>query len=142
MEACTSWGFSGSIIGRRACLRSLLIGSFATLRVGEDKALASLPSGDVSVQLHMYIQVKPGQGGEFETRYRTAYLPIVRRQKGFRSSSLLRKRDLQDQYEIDLAFDSEALRAAWASSPDHDRAWKPLGEVIGQITVQGFDVIG
>jgi len=128
-------------MGRRVCLQNLLSGILGSSFGSRAAAFANDKQMETSAQLHMYIQVKSGQAKEFENRYRTVYLPIVQRQKGFRSSRLLRKRDSQEHYEIDLAFDSEALRATWASSQDHDRAWKPMGEVIAQITVQGFDVI-
>lgn len=124
------------------CLQNLLTGIVGFFSVSRVNAFAKEKQQEASsVQLHMYIQVKTGQDNEFENRYRTVYLPIVQGQKGFRSSRLLRKSDSQDHYEIDLAFDSEALRATWASSQDHDRAWKPMGEVIAKITVQGFDVV-
>jgi heme-degrading monooxygenase HmoA len=132
---------SRSIIGRRVCLQNLLSGILGSSLASKVIAFADNKQKENSVQLHMYIQLKTGQAKEFENRYRMVYLPIVQRQKGFRSSRLLRKRESQDHYEIDLAFDSEALRATWASSQDHDRAWKPMGEVIAQITVQGFDVV-
>jgi heme-degrading monooxygenase HmoA len=133
---------SESTIGRRVCLQNLLTGMVGFFSVSRVNTFAKEKHQEASsVELHMYIQVKTGQAKEFENRYRTVYLPIVQRQKGFRSSRLLRKRDSQDYYEIDLAFDSEALRATWASSQDHDRAWNPMGEVIAQITVQGFDVL-
>jgi heme-degrading monooxygenase HmoA len=126
-------------MGRRVCLQNLLSGILGSFFGSKVIAFADHKQKENSVQLHMYIQLKTGQAKEFENRYRTVYLPIVQRQKGFRSSRLLRKRDSQDHYEIDLAFDSEALRATWASSQDHDRAWKLMGEVIAHITVQGFD---
>jgi heme-degrading monooxygenase HmoA len=136
-QSCSRW-----MTGRRSWLQSLS-GAFLGSFFGGKEAVLSEQAvkNSGSVQLHMYIEVRPGQAGEFEKRYRTVYVPIVLKQKGFRSSRLLRKRDSQDDYEIDLAFESEALRAAWASSGDHGRAWKPMDEVIANITVQGFDVI-
>lgn len=94
-----------------------------------------------SVQLHMYIKAKPGKSSNLEHRYRTVYLPIIQTQKGFQASRLLRKIDSADEYEIDIAFASKALRVAWAQSQDHDKAWKKMDEAIAKITVQEFDVL-
>ena len=78
---------SQSTIGRRVCLQNLLTGMVGFFSVSRANTFAKEKHQEASsVQLHMYIQVKTGQAKEFENRYQTVYLPIVQRQKGFRSS--------------------------------------------------------
>jgi heme-degrading monooxygenase HmoA len=136
-KALSDWLFQP-----RTLLQWLLLGTLA-LSLLQTKSYLSRqqPAKNQSVQLHMYVQAKPGKAEELERQYHSAYLPAIRKQKGFQSSVLLRKRDLRDHYEIDIAFESEALRAAWAQSTDHEMAWKKMEEPISQITVQGFDVL-
>jgi heme-degrading monooxygenase HmoA len=117
-----------SVTGRRA-LPSL----FA--QVKNKKATALEPS----VQLHIYVDVKPGKGSELENLYHAAYVPAIKVQDGFLWSRLLRHYDSTSKYEIDISFKTEKQRAAWAQSNEHQAAWPKIEEVGAKITWQGFD---
>ena len=92
-----------------------------------------------SVQLHIYIEVKPGKGPELEKLYHSAYVPAIKVQEGFLWSRLLRHYDSTSKYEIDISFKTEKQRAAWAESKEHQAAWPKVQEMGNKITWQGFD---
>ena len=94
-----------------------------------------------SIQLHIYIETKPGKGKKLEKLYRDAYVPAIKVQKGFLSTRLLRHYESSTMYEIDIAFETEAQRATWAVSKEHQDAWPKIEAVGAKITWQGFDVL-
>ena len=91
------------------------------------------------VQLHISIEVKPGNGPELEKIFQTAYIPAIKVQDGFLWTRLLRRYDSNSSYEIDISFSSEKQRAAWAQSKEHQSAWPKVEEVSAKISWQGFD---
>ena len=92
-----------------------------------------------SVQLHIYIEVKPGKGPDLEKLYHSSYVPAIKVQDGFLSTRLLRHYDSNSKYEIDISFKTEKQRAAWAQSKEHQSAWPKVEELGAKITWQGFD---
>ncbi len=92
-----------------------------------------------SVQLHIYIEVKPGKGPDLEKLYHSAYVPAIKVQDGFLSTRLLRHYESNSKYEIDISFKTEKQRAAWAQSKEHQDAWPKVEELGAKITWQGFD---
>lgn len=92
-----------------------------------------------SVQLHIYIEVKPGKGPDLEKLYHSAYVPAIKVQDGFLSTRLLRQYDSTSKYEIDISFKTEKQRAAWAQSKEHQSAWPKVEELGAKISWQGFD---
>jgi heme-degrading monooxygenase HmoA len=91
------------------------------------------------VQLHIAIEVKPGNGPELEKIFQIAYIPAIKVQDGFLWTRLLRRYDSSSNYEIDISFSSEKQRAAWAQSKEHQSAWPRVEEVSAKISWQGFD---
>lgn len=94
-----------------------------------------------SVQLHIYIETKTGMGKKLEKLYRDAYVPAIKVQKGFLSTRLLRHYESSTLYEIDISFETEAQRATWAVSKEHQEAWPKIEAIGAKITWQGFDVL-
>jgi heme-degrading monooxygenase HmoA len=130
---------------RRGWIKALGLGIAATLlRNGSwSRLLAQGSNRDAaagkSVQLHIYIEVKPGKGPELEKLYHSAYVPAIGVQEGFLWSRLLRHYDSNNKYEIDISFKTEKQRAAWAQSKEHQNAWPKIEEVGAKINWQGFD---
>jgi len=93
------------------------------------------------VQLHIYIEVRPGKGLELEKLYHSAYVPAIKVQDGFLGSRLLRHYESRSHYEIDISFRTEKQRAAWAQSKEHQSAWPRIQEVGEKITWPGLDVL-
>lgn len=98
-------------------------------------------TGKKSVQLHIYIVAKSGMDKKLEKLYREAYVPAIKVQKGFLWTRLLRHYESSSQYEIDISFGTEAQRAAWAGSKEHQEAWPKIEALSSKITWQGFDVL-
>lgn len=94
-----------------------------------------------SVQLHIYIETKTGMGKKLEKLYRDAYVPAIKVQKGFLATRLLRHYESSTRYEIDISFETEAQRATWAVSKEHQEAWPKIEAIGAKITWQGFDVL-
>lgn len=130
---------SRSFDNRRNWLKATglaLVGAVLPRRI-----LAAGKAGKKSVQLHIYIETKPGMDQKLEKLYREAYVPAIRVQKGFLWTRLLRHYESSTRYEIDISFGTEAQRAAWAVSPEHQEAWPKIEAVSSKITWQGFDVL-
>jgi heme-degrading monooxygenase HmoA len=121
------WGMAVGLLGRNARLTAA--GQPSRKAIPEDK----------SVQLHIYIETKPGKGPDLERLYHSAYVPAIKAQEGFLWSRLLRHYDSNNRYEIDISFKTEKQRAAWAQSKEHQTAWPKIEELGAKITWQGFD---
>ena len=124
---------------RRKWLKSFGFGFAATLAGQWLKPHLYAQASAKSVQLHIYIEVKPGKGPDLEKLYHSAYVPAIKVQDGFLSTRLLRHYDSDSKYEIDISFKTEKQRAAWAKSKEHESAWPKIQEVGAKITWQGFD---
>lgn len=94
------------------------------------------------ITLHITLNLHAGQGPALEALYREAYVPAIAKQEGFRATTLLRSADDVNRYEIDIAFDSEAQRVAWAEGPDHDATWPRVVALCEEFSAQGFIVLG
>ena len=92
------------------------------------------------IELHIYLTVKAGQEAELERVYREVFYPAVSRQKGFRSSQLMRK-PKTSEYTVRLSFDTEELRMQWVASADHQKAWPALSGTAAKANYAGFGVI-
>jgi heme-degrading monooxygenase HmoA len=115
-----------------------LLGKNARLTAAGQPPRKAIPE-DKSVQLHIYIEAKPGKGPDLERLYHSAYVPAIKVQEGFLWSRLLRHYDSNNRYEIDISFKTEKQRAAWAQSKEHQTAWPKIEELGAKITWQGFD---
>lgn len=93
------------------------------------------------VTLHISLTVRPDQGGALERLYREVYVPAITKQEGFRSTTLLHSYDSETEYEIDIAFDSEAQRQAWAASADHESTWPQVVALCSTFSAQGFEIL-
>ena len=102
---------------RRNWLKAAGLGMLGAL-LGQSVACAG-KAGKKSVQLHIYIEAKPGMDKKLEKLYREAYVSAIKVQKGFLFTRLLRHYESSTSYEIDISFETEAQRAAWAGSKEH-----------------------
>lgn len=93
------------------------------------------------ITLHIYLSTKPGQGGALEDLYHRAYVPAITKQIGFRSTTLLRAYDSETQYEIDITFENEAQRQAWAEGADHAETWPRIVALCTEVSAQGFAIL-
>lgn len=92
------------------------------------------------IELHIYLTAKAGGEAELERVYKEVFYPAVSRQKGFRSSQLMRKPKTVD-YVVRLSFNSEEQRMAWVASAEHQKAWPALNATAAKANYAGFGVI-
>jgi heme-degrading monooxygenase HmoA len=107
--------------------------------------------GNAMITLHIYLQVTPAREAELAQLYHDEYTPAITRQRGFRSTALLRTYDTARAeaidarrdwtHEIDIVFDTEEDRQTWATGPEHARVWPRVESLCERITWQGFDIL-
>ncbi|MGH2460533.1 MAG: antibiotic biosynthesis monooxygenase family protein [Chloroflexota bacterium] len=91
--------------------------------------------------LQIYLTTKPGQGAALENLYHQAYVPAITKQVGFRSTTLLRAYESETRYEIDITFETEAQRQAWADGAEHAETWPRIVALCTEVSAQGFDIL-
>jgi heme-degrading monooxygenase HmoA len=139
------WPFSSRIqnalSNRRKLLKNFCLGTAGFVLSESQSAPLLAETTEGSVQLHIYIEVKPGKDSELEKLYHSSYVPAIKVQDGFLASRLLRHYESKNKYEIDISFRTEKQRDAWAHSKEHQTAWPKIQDVGQKITWQGFDVL-
>ena len=93
------------------------------------------------ITLHISLTTKPGQGADLENLYHRVYVPAIAKQAGFRSTTLLRAYDSASRYEIDITFDTEAQRQAWADGAEHAETWPRVVALCTEFSAQGFEIL-
>lgn len=93
------------------------------------------------ITLHISLTVQADQGPALEALYRDEYVPAITKQDGYRSTTLLRSAEDPHRYEIDIAFDTEAQRVAWADGSDHEATWPRVVALCADFSAHGFVVL-
>lgn len=93
------------------------------------------------ITLHISLTTKPGHGKALEALYHEAYVPAIATQAGFRSTTLMRAYDSMTKYEIDIGFENEEQRRAWAESAAHAETWPRVAALCDEVNAQGFDIL-
>lgn len=103
----------------------------------------------------LWLKVDPRRGGDVEEFFQEAYLPALRRQAGFRQARLLRAFEPElarfvlptvpgaeaFNYVVELSFDSEDERRAWAGTAEHSELWPRLRDMAESPAIFGFHVV-
>ncbi|MCL5998151.1 MAG: hypothetical protein M1546_19175 [Chloroflexi bacterium] len=103
--------------------------------------------------LQIYFDVSPEKARAFEQMYRDTYVPALKKQQGYLSSSLLRlfpphiAKEIEAaatefNYQMELVFDTEENRRRWAASEEHRIAWPQASGMARNVAWRGFDVAG
>lgn len=103
------------------------------------------------IALRISVRVDDERRPDLERTYLEVFLPALRRQAGFRGSTLYRSfpehiaREINAaesaDYEIELRFDTEAARRAWVGSDDHASAWPQIRGLAAGVGHVGYDVL-
>ncbi len=93
------------------------------------------------IELHIYLEPHDGKESDLESLYWNEYVPGITIQEGFQRSTLLKKRDALRAYQINITFDSEALRLKWVDSKEHQEVWPKVAALCQRITWTGFDMV-
>ena len=82
------------------------------------------------IQLHCDLQLDPAREKEMLENYRKVYLPVLRKQPGFVSVTLLKLRiERQGKapagcpYRLIISFQTEEQRVKWVASDAHQKVW-------------------
>jgi heme-degrading monooxygenase HmoA len=98
--------------------------------------------GDINmIELHIYLEPFEGKEKALESLYLREYVPGIRIQKGFRRTTLLKKRDALREYQIDIAFDTEELRLRWVESKEHQAIWPKMTTLCQRASWAGLDTV-
>lgn len=105
------------------------------------------------ILLQINFEISPEKQAAFEQMYVEAYVPALKKLRGYIGSKLIRvfppqvaqeieAAPTRFNYQMHLTFDSEANRRHWVGSQEHNLVW-PLAEsmAMGTVTWQGFDIL-
>ena len=131
---------------RRDFVKAAAVGAVGIAAVQNSPSIAEAAAGAGSkpakpIELHISLEPQAGKEKELETLYRNHYVPGIKVQKGFRQTTMLRKRDALREYQIDIAFDSEDLRVQWVASTEHTSVWPKFMALCQRISWVGFDTV-
>lgn len=93
------------------------------------------------IELHIYLEPHDGKEKDLEDIYVQEFATGIKIQKGFRRTTLLKKRDAVREYQINFEFDSEGLRVDWVNSREHMEVWPKITALCQRISWVGFDTI-
>ena len=103
--------------------------------------------------LQIYFDVSPEKADEFQRMYANAYVPALRKQKGYQGSKLLRlfppeivreieAAETEFNFQMELMFDTEENRRLWAASDEHTRVWPMAQGLAHKVAWRGYDIAG
>jgi heme-degrading monooxygenase HmoA len=75
------------------------------------------------IELHVDLAVEPTKEKELVSTFHTIFEPVIRKQPGFVSVSLLKPRGAASAYRLVISFETEEQRLAWVATDDHQRVW-------------------
>jgi len=93
------------------------------------------------IELHIHMEPLDDKEKQFVALYKSEYVPGISIQKGFRRTTLLKKRDAPREYQIDIAFDTEERRLQWVASREHEATWPKLSALCRSFSCVGFDTV-
>ena len=93
------------------------------------------------IELHIYLESHDGKEKDLEDLYLREYVTGIKIQEGFRRTTLLKKRDALREYQINIEFDSEALRLKWVNSKEHTEIWPKVTALCQRVFWAGFDTV-
>jgi hypothetical protein len=93
------------------------------------------------IELHIYLEPFDGKEKELESLFRSEFVPAIRIQEGFQRVTLIKKRDALREYQINLAFGTEALRLKWVDSKEHQEVWPKIASLCARVSWCGFDTV-
>jgi heme-degrading monooxygenase HmoA len=94
------------------------------------------------IELHIFLEPLNGKENELESLYGKEYVPGIIIQEGFQRTTLLKKRDALQEYQINITFDSEQLRLKWVDSKEHTEVWPKMAALCQRVSWIGFDAVG
>ena len=91
--------------------------------------------------LQIYLDCSDGRQPDLETTFRNVFVPAIRVQEGFVRVALIRSVENNREYQIELAFTTEALRKRWVDSDEHSHAFPKIRELCDRVSHARFDAV-
>lgn len=93
------------------------------------------------IELEVKLEVMPGKEEEFLDIFKTQFAPAMSKRPGFLRTSLLKQRETESQYRIEIVFESEKERLGWVNTKEHEEVWPKLGALTSKCSATGFDFL-
>lgn len=93
------------------------------------------------IQLEVRLELMPGKEEELLDIFKTQFAPAMAKQPGFIGVSLLKQRESESQYRIEIVFESEEKRLAWVNTREHEDTWTKLAALTSKYSTTGFDFL-
>ena len=114
---------------RRACLKTILVGTCAAT------AAAELPAHPI--QLHVDLSVDPAREQEMLHNFHNVFRPAAVKQPGFIDVKMLKLRSAlagpapsRANYRFELTYASEEQRKAWVATATHKQVWPTIEKTL------------
>ena len=93
------------------------------------------------IQLEVKLELMPGKEEELLDIFKTQFALAVSKQPGFIRVSLLKQRESESRYWIEIVFESEKERLAWVNTREHENTWPKLAALTSKYSTTGFDFL-
>jgi heme-degrading monooxygenase HmoA len=93
------------------------------------------------IEIHVYCEVLEGKEQELKEVFDNVFSPAMAKQLGFVRVNLLKMREDERKYEIDIVFETEEQRLAWVATPEHAEAWPKVEACFSNFSYKRFDVV-
>lgn len=93
------------------------------------------------IELHVYCDVSEGKEEELKKVFNNIFSPAMAKQPGFVRVNLLKMKEEERKYEIDIVFETEEQRLAWVATPEHTEAWPKVEACFTNFSHKIFDVV-
>ena len=78
-----------------------------------------------AIELHVDLEVDPDREKDLVETYHRVFQPVISRQPGFVSVTLLRT-GTSATYRLVISFETEDHRLAWVATDDHQKVWPQM----------------
>jgi heme-degrading monooxygenase HmoA len=93
------------------------------------------------ITLQIYLTAYEGKEKELENAYLNFFRPAIKKQEGYKNIVMLKDDSQMRTYELNLFFETEALRQKWVASDDHQAAWPKIAACCSNASWYLFTVI-
>lgn len=90
--------------------------------------------------LQIYLRIIAANRSELERVFNEVFAPAISEQNGFRHVFLLKVHDKEDEFQIQLCFDTEDHRLAWVASAEHQEAFPQVKALCESISHVRFEL--
>jgi hypothetical protein len=93
------------------------------------------------IELHCDLDVDLAKEKALVSTFHTVFEPVISRQPGFVSVTLLKMRGSAAAYRLAIGFATEEQRLTWVATEDHQRVWPQMEQNIKEFTAALWDQV-